>query len=139
MRLGRTGQVIALSMIGFWLLLSVILPIGGIVLRAFVDAWGQGVNPFAHLTTRHFNALFEVPSLYRGVLNTIILAVVGGALAVAFYLIIGLAGHRNRDVSNTVLDYMILLPRSMPSLIIGLAFFWLFLFIPFLSRLEPRW
>lgn len=136
MRLGRAGQVIALSLIGFWLFLSVILPIGGIVLRAFVDAWGQGVNPFAHLTTRHFNALFEVPSLYRGVFNTIILAVVGGALAVAFYLIVGLAGHRNRDVSNTVLDYMILLPRSMPSLIIGLAFFWLFLFIPFLVPLR---
>ncbi|MBX8814507.1 iron ABC transporter permease, partial [Ochrobactrum sp. MR34] len=97
MRLGRTGQIIALSLIGFWLFLSVILPIGGIILRAFVDAWGQGVNPFAHLTTKHFNALFEVPSLYRGVLNTIILAVVGGAIAVAFYLIVGLAGHRNRD------------------------------------------
>ena len=115
MRLGRAGQIIALSIIGFWLFLSVILPIGGIILRAFVDAWGQGVNPFAHLTTKHFNALFEVPSLYRGVLNTIILAVVGGAVAVAFYLVVGLAGHRNRDVSNTVLDYMVLLPRSMPS------------------------
>ncbi len=76
MRLGRAGQIVALSLIGFWLFLSVILPIGGIVLRAFVDA-GAGRQSFAHLTTRHFNALFEVPSLYRGVFNTILLAVVG--------------------------------------------------------------
>ena len=136
MRLGRSGQIIALSLIGFWLFLSVVLPVGGIILRAFVDAWGQGINPFAHLTTKNFVALFEVPSLYRGILNTVILAVVGGALAVLFYLLVGLAGHRNKDVSNTVLDYMVLLPRALPGLIIGLAFFWVFLFIPFLVPLR---
>ncbi|NTF44540.1 iron ABC transporter permease [Rhizobium rhizogenes] len=136
MRLGATGQIIALSFIGFWLFVSVLLPIGGIVLRAFVDAWGQGVNPLAHLTVAHFATLVEVPSLFRGIVNTVILAVVGGAAAVAIYLVIGLAGHRHKGLSNTVLDYMVLLPRAMPSLIIGLAFFWLFLFIPFLIPLR---
>lgn len=136
MRLGPTGQVIALSFIGVWLFVSVLLPIGGIVLRAFVDAWGQGVNPLAHLTVAHFATLIEVPSLFRGIVNTVILAVVGGAAAVAIYLVIGLAGHRHKGLSNTVLDYMVLLPRAMPSLIIGLAFFWLFLFIPFLIPLR---
>lgn len=136
MRLGSTGQIIALSLIGLWLFVSVILPISGIVLRAFVDAWGQGVNPFAHLTTRHFANLLEVPTLFRGILNTIILSVFGGAAAVALYLLIGLAGHRNRGASGTLLDYMVLLPRAMPGLIIGLAFFWLFLFVPFLVPLR---
>jgi iron(III) transport system permease protein len=136
MRLGPTGQALALSAIGLWLFFSVVLPIGGIVLRAFVDAWGIGVNPLEHLTIRHFANLMQVPSLYRGILNTIILAVVGGALAVGIYLLIGLAGHRNRGASNTVLDYMVLLPRAMPSLVIGLAFFWMFLFVPFLVPLR---
>ncbi len=136
MRLGAAGQVVALSFIGFWLFVSVLLPIGGIVLRAFVDAWGQGVNPLAHLTVAHFATLLEVPTLFRGIINTVILSVVGGAAAVAIYLLIGLAGHRHRGLSNTVLDYMVLLPRAMPSLIIGLAFFWLFLFVPFLIPLR---
>jgi len=136
MRLGRSGQIVALSFIGFWLFVSVVLPIGGIVLRAFVEAWGQGINPFAHLTIKHFANLLEVPSLFRGIVNTIILSVVGGAAAVAIYLVIGLAGHRNTGYSNTLLDYMVLLPRAMPSLIIGLAFFWLFLFVPFLVPLR---
>ncbi|MFS8039003.1 ABC transporter permease [Xanthobacter sp. AM11] len=136
MRLGGTGQAVALGLIGLWLFVSVVLPIGGIVLRAFVDAWGQGVNPFAHLTLRHFASLMDVPSLSRGIVNTVILAVAGGALAVAFYLVVGLAGHRNRDASGMALDYLVLLPRSMPSLVVGLAFFWLFLFIPFLQPLR---
>ncbi len=136
MRLGKTGQIVVLSIIGLWLFFSVVLPIGGIILRAFVDAWGQGINPFAHLTLRHFANLIEVPSLFRGIVNTIILSVGGGAAAVALYLLIGLAGHRNRGFANTLLDYMVLLPRAMPGLIIGLAFFWLFLFVPFLVPLR---
>jgi len=136
MRLGRTGQIIALSFIGLWLFVSVMLPIGGIVLRAFVDAWGLGVNPLEHLTVKHFANLIEVPSLFRGIVNTVILSVVGGAAAVAIYLVIGLAGHRNQGFSNTLLDYLVLLPRAMPSLIVGLAFFWLFLFVPLLVPLR---
>lgn len=136
LRLGRTGQLLALSAIGLWLFVSVVLPIGGIVIRAFVDAWGEGVNLLDHLTVRHFASVLQVPSLFRGVVNTLILSVLGGALAVAFYLLVGLAGHRNRGLSNTVLDYTVLLPRAMPSLVVGLAFFWLFLFVPFLVPLR---
>lgn len=36
LKLGTSGQVIALSIIGFWLFVSVVLPIGGIAVRAFV-------------------------------------------------------------------------------------------------------
>ncbi|MBP0575301.1 hypothetical protein J8J27_31765, partial [Mycobacterium tuberculosis] len=46
LRLGPAGQALALTLIGLWLFVSVVLPIGGIVLRAFVNAWGQGINPF---------------------------------------------------------------------------------------------
>jgi iron(III) transport system permease protein len=135
--LGTAGQVIALSLIGLWLFISVVLPIGGIVLRSFVDSWGEGVNLMEHLTTAHFRHLIEVPSMFRGVVNTILLATVGGALAVAVYTLVGLAGHRNHRRSGIVLDYMVLLPRALPGLVVGLAFFWLFLFVPFLVPLRP--
>lgn len=137
LKLGRNGQIMALSVIGLWLFVSVLLPIGGITVRAFVDAWGQGINLFEHLTLANFNNLFEVESLSRGVINTVLLAVVGGAVAVFIYLLVGLAGHRNTGLSNTVLDYIVLLPRALPGLVVGLAFFWVFLFVPFLTFLRP--
>ncbi|PVE24186.1 spermidine/putrescine ABC transporter permease [Microvirga sp. KLBC 81] len=137
LKLGRKGQIIALSLIGLWLFVSVVLPIAGIVLRAFVNAWGEGVDLFDQLTLANFHRLTEVPSLVRGIINTILLSAIGGALAVGIYLLIGLAGHRNRGMSNTVLDYLVLLPRALPGLVIGLAFFWVFLFIPFLTPLRP--
>lgn len=137
LKLGTSGQAIALSIIGFWLFVSVLLPIGGIAVRAFVDAWGEGVNLWDHLTIANFDRMLEVPSLTRGIINTIILSVFGGAAAVAIYLAVGLAGHRNWGFSNTVLDYIVLLPRALPGLVIGLAFFWVFLFVPLLTPLRP--
>lgn len=136
LRLGTTGQVIALSLIGLWLLVSVFFPVGGIVLRAFVENWGEGVKLTEQFTLANFKAVFEIPSLSRGILNTILLAGFGGAIAVAFYLLVGLAGHRNRGKSGTLLDYSVLIPRALPGLIVGLTFFWLFLFVPFLIPLR---
>lgn len=137
LKLGKSGQIIALSIIGLWLFISVGLPIGGITVRAFVNAWGEGVNLWDQLTFSNFDHLLEVPSLVRGIINTVLLSVVGGAVAVGIYLMVGLAGHRNWGVSNTVLDYLVLLPRALPGLVIGLAFFWVFLFVPFLTPLRP--
>ncbi|TKV70536.1 iron ABC transporter permease [Rhizobium sp. AU243] len=137
LKLGSSGQVLALSIIGFWLFVSVVLPIGGIAVRAFVDAWGEGVNLLDQLTVANFKGMLDVPSLSRGIVNTIILSVVGGAVAVAIYLAVGLAGHRNWGFSNTILDYIVLLPRALPGLVIGLAFFWVFLFVPLLTPLRP--
>lgn len=136
LRLGSTGQAVALGLIGLWLLVSVFFPVGGIVLRAFVENWGEGVRLTEQLTLANFKAVFEIPSLSRGILNTILLAGVGGAIAVAFYLLVGLAGHRNRGRSGTLLDYSVLIPRALPGLIVGLTFFWLFLFVPFLIPLR---
>ena len=137
LKLGTKGQVIALSIIALWLLVSVILPVGGIVLRAFVNAWGQNVNILDHLTLANFARLWEVRNLSTGVINTVILGVFGAIVAVGIYLLIGLAGHRNRGASGTLLDYIVLLPRALPGLIIGLAVFWIFLFVPFLTPLRP--
>lgn len=137
LKLGKGGQAIALSIIGLWLFVSVILPIGGITVRAFVDAWGEGVSLWQQLTFANFDRMLEVPSLVRGIINTVLLSVVGGALAVGIYLLVGLAGHRNWGMTNTVLDYIVLLPRALPGLVVGLAFFWVFLFVPFLTPLRP--
>ena len=137
LRLGPAGQVVAWTLICIWLFASVIMPIGGITVRAFVNAWGEGVILSEHLTLQHFAHLFDTPSLYRGMINTVVLAVFGGAVAVAIYSVVGLAGHRNKGTSGAIFDYMVLLPRALPGIVIGLAFFWVFLFVPFLKPLRP--
>ena len=137
LRLGRTGATVAFFAVALWLVVSVVLPVGGIVLRAFVDAWGEGVQIRDHLTLAGFRNVMSEASLYRGIVNTILLAVIGGGIAIGVYLLVALAGHRNTGRSATLLDYMVLLPRALPGIVIGLAFFWVFLFVPFLKPLRP--
>ncbi|WP_273826526.1 hypothetical protein, partial [Pseudomonas asplenii] len=42
----------------------------------------------------------------------------------------GLAMHRKPDGWTRFLDYSVLVPRAIPGLLAGLAFLWVFLFVP---------
>jgi iron(III) transport system permease protein len=124
---------IALGVIALWFAITVAIPVIGLTLRSFMSSWGVGVNFFEVLTTRHFENLLNYPSLVRAMTNTLLIASVGGALTVAVYAIVSLAGHRQKSAWTKFLDYVILLPRAMPGLVAGLAIFWIFLFTPLLA------
>ncbi len=107
-----------------------IVPISGIALRAFVSHWGDGVKLAEALTLAHFADIWEQPSLMRGILNTVLIGVIGGAIAVICYSAIALAMHRKPDGVTRFLDYSVLVPRAVPGLLAGLSFLWVFLFVP---------
>ena len=119
----------ALAIIVAWLICSVIIPIAALVMRSFVTTWGEGAVFLDSLTLQHYETLFRHPNLVRGVINTILMATVGGAVAVAAYTIISLAVHRWNSGWVRVLDYIALLPRAMPGIVAGLSIFWIFLFV----------
>jgi iron(III) transport system permease protein len=135
LRLGRWRWP-ALALVAAGLALTVVLPLGGVFLRAFVSAWGEGVKLAEVLTLDHFRELLDYPNLVRGVVNTLLLGVVGGALAVACYAAVALASHRWQSGLARFLDYVVMLPRGMPGLVAGLAFLWVFLFVKPLSPLR---
>lgn len=124
----------ALALIVAWLSVTVLIPVAGLVLRSFLSSWGEGVNLAAALTLQNFVQLTEFPNVVRGIVNTLVLATVGGAAAVAVYTSINLAIHRWPSRWSTLVDYLVLLPRAMPGIVAGLAIFWLFLFV---APLQP--
>ncbi len=119
-----------------WLAATVVLPLSGVFLRAFVTSWGAGVKVAEVLTLQNFRDLFDYPNLVRGIVNTLAIGVIGGALAVVCYAVIGLAAHRWESRWSKALDYLVMIPRGMPGLVAGLAFLWVFLFIKPLSPLR---
>jgi iron(III) transport system permease protein len=120
----------AFAVIAAWLVFTIVLPISGIVLRSFVSYWGEGVNLYEAFTVQHFRDIMAQPSLVRAIFNTVLIGVVGGAIAVACYSAIALAMHRKPDGITRFLDYSVLVPRAVPGLLAGLAFLWVFLFVP---------
>jgi iron(III) transport system permease protein len=119
----------ALALVLAWLAMTVVTPLAGVLLRSVVTTWGEGVRLTEVLTLDHFAELLEYPNLVRGVGNTMLIGVVGGALAVACYAAIALSTHRWQSGWARVMDYLVMVPRGMPGLVAGLAFFWVFLFV----------
>jgi iron(III) transport system permease protein len=133
--LGR-WKWLAVALVGAWLLVAVVVPLTGIALRAFVTNWGYGVRLVDAFTLDNFRSVFEEPTHVRAIWNTILIGTVGGAIAVACYTAIGFATHRRNDGWSRVVDYLVLVPRAVPGLLIGLAFLWVFLFFPPLRPLR---
>ena len=121
---------LAFALIFAWLMFTIIMPLSGIVLRSFVQYWGEGVKLAEVLTLQHFREILEQPSLVRGIVNTVLIGVIGGAVAVMCYSAIALAMHRKPDTITRFLDYSVLVPRAVPGLLAGLSFLWVFLFVP---------
>lgn len=124
------------GLIGAWIFASVLVPLSGIALRAFVTNWGEGVGLLEVLTLDNFRSVWEEPTMMRGIWNTILIGVVGGLLTVACYTAIGFATHRRNDGWSRFVDYLVLVPRAVPGLLAGLAFLWVFLFFPPLRPLR---
>lgn len=120
----------AVALISAWVLITVIIPVGGLFLRAFLSSWGKGVSLTGALTLANFRELSEYPNVVRGMINTLLLAVFGGAASACVYTLLNLAAHRWRSRWAAFLDYIVLLPRAMPGIVAGLAIFWVFLFTP---------
>ena len=118
----------ALLLVALWLAFTVLVPLSGALLRSVVTSWGEGVRLTQVLTLQHYVNLLSYPNLVRGVLNTLLIGVVGGACSVAAYTGIALAVHRWRSAGAAALDYLVLIPRALPGLVVGLAFLWVFLF-----------
>jgi len=127
---------LAIAIVALWLLLTVIVPLSGVALRSVVTHWGQGVHLAEVLTLDNFREVLDQPTLVRGIVNTVLIGIVGGALAVACYTAIGLATHRKPDGWSRFVDYLVMLPRAVPGLLAGLAFLWVFLFFPPLAPLR---
>jgi iron(III) transport system permease protein len=133
--LGR-WKWLAVALVASWLFASVIVPLTGIALRAFVTNWGFGVRLAEAFTLDNFRSVLDEPTHVRAIVNTILIGVVGGALTVACYAAIGFATHRRNDGWSRFIDYLVLVPRAVPGLLIGLAFLWVFLFFPPLTPLR---
>jgi iron(III) transport system permease protein len=125
----------ALAAIALWLAIVVVIPLAGVTFRSIVSAWGATVTVSDVLTLANYEALGALRGVGRSIVNTLIIAILGGALSVGVFTLIGLAGHRSRSWSTRLLAFLVLLPRAMPGIVAGLVIFWVFLFVPFLKPL----
>jgi iron(III) transport system permease protein len=111
-----------------YLLVTMFAPIGGLVLTSFVSLLTPLISPFSLLTLDNFHTVFQDPTLSSSITNSLILAGAGAVAVTSLIALATLVAHRSRFVLRHSLRFLVLYPRSVPGVIISLAFFWSFLF-----------
>jgi iron(III) transport system permease protein len=133
---GRAGRTALLSLrrwrwplaaaVALYLLFSTLIPVLGLALMSVVVVLTPLVAPWKLLTWDHWQMLGQGEFL-RSIEHSALLALVGAALTTAVVALATLVAHRSRFPLRKTLPVVMLYPRAIPGLIIGIGFFWTFL------------
>lgn len=127
---------IAFAFLFAYTTLFIVLPLGVLVLRAFTRFLSPLVPVWGLLTFDNFTAVLSSEANLRAIGNTLLIALGGGAIAIAFITALTLVVHRSDFRLRRALEYVALFPRAIPGLIAGIGFFYAMVFIPPLGWLR---
>jgi iron(III) transport system permease protein len=126
----------AFALVMAYVLLGIAIPLGMVLLRAFVSFLSPLVPLVNLLTLANFAEALANPSNIRSLKNTLVLAIGGGFLATVAYSLVALVVHRSTFRWRGPLKYIALMPRAVPGVIAGLGVFYAMLTVPGLSALN---
>jgi iron(III) transport system permease protein len=113
-----------------YLLVGPIIPIIGLIMRAFVYNLTPMLNPFTLLTTSNFDVVFQTPTFKDSIRNSVVIAVIGSVLMTLFVSVVVLIVRRSTFRFAKLLEFVAMAPQSIPGLILGVGFFWAFTVLP---------
>ncbi|MGD9943375.1 MAG: ABC transporter permease [Burkholderiaceae bacterium] len=143
------GHVTRLTRLGRWrwplfalcLLYGVVvlvLPLYTIAISSVSKVFGSFAP--GNFTIANFQEVLSAPLLRRGLINSIVLGLLGATLTCAWAVLVAYVVHRTRFAGRQVIDFVSYLPISIPGLVIGLALLWAYLGTPALSWMYgTRW
>jgi len=133
---GRAGRTALLSLRGWrwplaaavslYLVFSTLIPVLGLALMSVVVVLTPLVAPWHLLTWDQWRTLGQGEFL-RAIEHSALLALVGGIATTAVVALATLVAHRSRFPLRRTLPFVMLYPRAIPGLIIGIGFFWTYL------------
>lgn len=123
--LGRARWPLCALVVGY-LTVVLVLPLAGLLLTAFTTTLTPYVDPWTVLSTTHFETVLDDPVFSRSITNSLLVAVIGAAVATVAIAALSVVAHRSRFRFRGSLQYVMLYPRAMPGLVTGMAFFWAF-------------
>ncbi|MFF3485851.1 ABC transporter permease [Streptomyces sp. NPDC002701] len=125
LKLGPARWVMAAA-IALFLLVFVLVPLAGVFLAAFTSILSPFISPWSVLTLDNFSAVADNPVYTKSIVNSLLIAGVGGALTTVVIAVLSVIAHRSRFRFRGSLQQGMLWPRMMPALVTGMAFFWSF-------------
>ncbi len=113
---------------------TTVIPVLLLLMGTFMKLWG-----FFHIpdpwTTGHWEIVLNDPVFVESLNNTLIISAGTALLGAVLSLIISYIIVRTRYVGRYVLDFLSWLPFTLPGIILGLGFLWMFLGVRILQPL----
>lgn len=116
--------------------LTIIAIFAGIFLRSAVTFLTPLVPFWKLLTTANFEMIFSSANYVRSIVNSVVIALVGGLIGTAFVALIALVARRSEFRFARPLEYLALFPRALPGIIAGLGFFYAVVWVPGLDLIR---
>lgn len=132
--LGKYRWPIAITL-AFYFFMTLFVTMGGLGMRAFTTFLTPMLAPWELFTLDNFKLIFEYESYRRSITNSIVVAGLGAAIAVAAVTLVTVVIHRSGFRFRKSLEFVALYPRAVPGIVAGIGFFWGMLLFPFLSPL----
>ncbi|MCW2830516.1 MAG: binding-protein-dependent transport system, integral rane component [Aeromicrobium sp.] len=122
---------VSMVLIAFYVVFGALVPIAGLVFRSFTLIFTPLRNPFDFLTMKNYETVFAFDSYVQSIINSIIVAGVGSVLVSTLAVLAVMVSRRSTFRFGRAVEYLALIPQSVPGIIIGIGFFWAFAYAPF--------
>jgi iron(III) transport system permease protein len=128
LRIGLWRYFWAAFTAGFVLLASVI-PLFGLSIMSSVKELTILVAPWNLWTSGNWHDILSNQMFRNAIVNSLIIAAIGSVLTVAFVAVASLIAHRSAFRLRHTLPALLVYPRAIPGIILGVGFFWSYLLV----------
>lgn len=126
----------AFALVSAYVLISIGLTIGGMVLRSATEFLSPLVPFWEVFSWSNYQQLVGQPIFLQAIRNTLLIAVLGGLIGTFLIVMISLVAERSDFRLRGALSYLAQFPRALPGIFGGLAILYLLLFVPGLGWLR---
>lgn len=122
--------------VSLYLGITVICVMGAVVLRSATSMISPYMPISELLTLDNYKALIAFPEYIRSIVNTALVAIVGGALGTVLVAAAAVVSFRSDWALRKPLQFIALYPRAVPGLLVGIGVFWAVAWIPGLQIIQ---
>ena len=139
MDLGK-GRLVALGLVFAYLFFSILLPFLVFLYTSFLPyLQSPSWEAFQGMTLKNYRLLAEYGEVGSALVNTLIMVVATASATTLLSFFVSLVVVRSKFWGRKLLDQLAFVPHAIPGIVMGIAFFWVFLKLDFLPIYGTIW
>jgi iron(III) transport system permease protein len=127
-RLGTVPRWVLGALFGLYVAATTFAPIAALALTSLVTELTPLIAPWHLFTLGNWQTIGQ-GTFAHSILNTVEIAVVGAVLTTVVVALATAVAHRSGFRLRRSLPFIMVFPRAIPGIIIGIGFFWTFLLV----------